>query len=78
MKRSVSDIFLTIGVLVGVAAAGYAAYFIWTMDWGTGSRNKGLGVAALVFSAMVAFGVSVVVFVVLGTYLESWLDKRDH
>jgi cation transport ATPase len=76
MKRSISDIFLTIGVLVGVATACYAAYFVWTMEWGTGSRNKGLGVAALVFSSMVAFGVSLVVFVLLGTYLESWLDKR--
>jgi hypothetical protein len=76
MKQSVSDVFMTIGVFVGVAAGAYAAYFVWTMNWGTGSRNMGLGVAALVFLPMAAFGISVFVFVLLGAYLESFLDRR--
>jgi hypothetical protein len=76
MKKSVSDIFLSIGVFVGVAAAGYAAYFVWTMNWGTGSRNMGLGVAALVFFPMAAFGVCLFAFMLLGIWLEDLLDRR--
>ena len=76
MSSSISDKFLAAGVLVGVVAAGYDAYLVWTMNWGTGSRNFGLGVGALVFLSMAAFGISVFVFVLIGSYIESFLDRR--
>jgi hypothetical protein len=73
--KTVSDIFFNIGLVVGVAAAVYCVYFVWTMNWGTGSRNFGIGVAMLVFIPMVAFGVSVFVFGMIGAYLESLLAR---
>jgi hypothetical protein len=67
---------LAVGALVGVAAAGYVAYLIWTMNWGTGSRNMGIGWAFLVFLPMAAFGACVVVFTLIGAWLEGVMARR--
>jgi hypothetical protein len=75
MKKSIGDIFLVIGVFVGLAAGAYAAYFVWTMNWGTGSRNFGIGVGMLVFLPMAAFGISLFVLGLIGSYLEDVFER---
>jgi len=75
MKKSMGDIFLMIGFFVGLAAGCYAAYFVWTMNWGTGSRNFGIGVGMLVFLPMAAFGISLFVVTLVGSYLEDFFER---
>jgi|SoiMetStandDraft_2_1073263.scaffolds.fasta_scaffold39223_2 hypothetical protein len=70
MKKNLGDIFLVVGVVVGIAAACYVIYFVWNMNWGAGSRNKGFGWAFLFFLPLASFGISVFVFGLLGSYLE--------
>jgi hypothetical protein len=76
MTKSISDVFFMAGVLVGIVAAGYAGYFVWTMNWGTGSRNMAIGWAFLVFLPLAAFWVSVLLLGMLGSFLESYMARR--
>jgi hypothetical protein len=76
MSSSISDKFLAAGVLVGVVAAGYVAYLVWTMNWGTGSRNMALGTTFLIILPVVAFGACLLVFTLLGAWVEGFLERR--
>jgi hypothetical protein len=45
------------------------------MNWGTGSRNFGIGVGMLVFLPMAAFGISLFVVAMIGSYLEDVFER---
>ena len=77
MSRSISDNFLAAGALVGVAAGGYVAYLVWTMNWGTGSRNMALGTTFLIVLPVAAFGVCLLVFALLGAWIEGLMTRRE-
>jgi hypothetical protein len=76
VSRSISDNFLAAGALVGVAAGGYIAYLVWTMNWGTGSRNMALGTTFLIVLPVAAFGVCLLVFALLGAWIEGLMTRR--
>jgi hypothetical protein len=76
VSRSISDNFLAAGALVGVVAAGYVAYLVWTMNWGTGSRNMALGTTFLIILPVVAFGACLLVFALIGAWLEGVMARR--
>ena len=76
MSRSISDNFLAAGALVGVAAGGYVAYLVWTMNWGTGSRNMALGTTFLIILPVVAFGACLLVFALVGAWIEGFLERK--
>jgi hypothetical protein len=77
VSRSISDNFLAAGALVGVAAGGYVAYLVWTMNWGTGSRNMALGTTFLIVLPVAAFGVCLLVFALLGAWIEGLMTRRE-
>ena len=77
MSRSISDNFLAAGALVGVAAGGYVAYLVWTMNWGTGSRNMALGTTFLIVLPVAAFGICLLVFALLGAWIEGLMTRRE-
>jgi hypothetical protein len=76
MSRSISDNFLAVGALVGVLAGGYVAYLVWTMNWGTGSRNMALGTTFLIVLPVATFGVCLLVFALLGAWIEGIVERR--
>ena len=48
MRQKAIYALLYTGLVGGLLAAGYLAYFIWGINWGSGRRNWVIGLSCLV------------------------------
>jgi hypothetical protein len=51
MRTILAKAVLVIAVIAGLMATAGWAYFIWSFDWGTSYRGRGLWMMALMFPA---------------------------
>jgi hypothetical protein len=70
MRAALAKVVWIIAVMAGIAATAGWAYFIWSFDWGTSSRGRGLWLMALMFPAGFIFVAAL--FVVSFLLMSLW------
>jgi hypothetical protein len=69
LQAVMSKILGALAYPIGLVAAGTWGYFIWSFDWGTSWRGRGLWWMIFSMGMPLAFGVGVIVVFLL----HSWL-----
>jgi hypothetical protein len=72
MRTVLRVIVWTVSIGVGLVPAVIWSHFIWSFDWGTSHRGRGLWMMALGFPAFFIFlAVFFIAFAILGTLWEA-------
>jgi hypothetical protein len=70
MQKLLAKCVWLIALVAASAAAGGWGYFIWSFDWGTSYRGRGLWLWIMLIPGLLAFAAAF--FIVLGAFTLLW------
>ena len=70
MREKIADTLVAIGLVAALVAGLAWMYFIWTFDWGTSYRGRGLWLMAMLFGAPIVGLIVVGVFAMVARMIN--------
>ena len=70
MRGKIAETLFAVGLVAAVLVGIAWMYFIWTLDWGTSIRGRGLWLMVMLFGAPIVGLIVVGVFAMVATKID--------